>query len=230
MKQLDQHYPQLGQPTPDQTRRIATSQIQTNQLDLEAVVESIQAIASQHDLKDCLPALLKILIDHAGAEVGYLFLHTPSASGEVGQFAIAASSSLVPTAKPINQILPVSVLHYVARKRERVLLNNAVVEGDFSSDPYIQLAQPLSILCYPLINQDKLFGIVYLENNLTTAAFSAERVQLLHLLSGQVAIATENAMLSLKLAWWESRAVNNNQTNKSARPLSSADKQLQFQE
>ncbi len=69
------------------------------------------------------------------------------------------------------------------------------VSGNFTSDSYIQEAQPKSILCVPLIDRGQLVSIVYLENNSTTGAFTPERVEVLQLLSGQVAISIENARL-----------------------------------
>jgi len=75
------------------------------------------------------------------------------------------------------------------------VLENATQIGQFTHDAYIKQHQPKSILCAPLINQEKLVSIVYLENNLTTGAFTAERVEILNLLSSQAAISIKNAQL-----------------------------------
>ncbi|MEG4918232.1 MULTISPECIES: GAF domain-containing sensor histidine kinase, partial [unclassified Microcoleus] len=74
-------------------------------------------------------------------------------------------------------------------------LNNAAQEGQFTRDPYIAATQPKSILCTPLLHQGKLTGILYLENNLTEGAFTTDRLELLKLLSAQIAISIENAQL-----------------------------------
>jgi class 3 adenylate cyclase len=89
----------------------------------------------------------------------------------------------------------VAIVNYVARTKKSVVLNDATGEGKFSNDPYIQHSQPKSILCAPLINQGQLTGIVYLENNLTTGAFTSDRLEMLNLLSAQAAISIENARL-----------------------------------
>ena len=47
----------------------------------------------------------------------------------------------------------------------------------------------------PVVHQGKFEGILYLENNLTTDAFTAERVRVLEVLSSQAAISLENARL-----------------------------------
>ena len=76
-----------------------------------------------------------------------------------------------------------------------MVLDDAVREGQFTNDPYIQKNQPKSILCVPLINQSQIVSIVYLENNLTAGAFTPERVELLKVLSGQAAISIQNSKL-----------------------------------
>jgi len=65
----------------------------------------------------------------------------------------------------------------------------------FTRDPYIIKNSPKSVLCTPLINQGKLIGILYLENNLTEGAFTPQRLQVLNLLSSQLAISIENSLL-----------------------------------
>lgn len=95
-----------------------------------------------------------------------------------------------------------TIVNYVARTKQNVVLENATKTGQFTNDAYVKPQHPKSILCVPLINQGKLVSIVYLENNLTTGVFTftTERVELLNLLSSQAAIAIENARLYTNLA------------------------------
>ncbi len=92
-------------------------------------------------------------------------------------------------------ILPVAIINYVARTQENVVLHNATEEEQFIRDPYIVATQPKSILCTPLLHQGKLSGILYLENNLTTDAFTSDHIEVLRILSAQAAISIENARL-----------------------------------
>jgi serine phosphatase RsbU (regulator of sigma subunit) len=96
---------------------------------------------------------------------------------------------------PIENRLPTSIINYVARTCESIVLNEATREGNFTNDPYIQEYQPKSILCFPLSDRGKLVSIVYLENNLTTEAFTPDRLEVLKILSAQAAISIENARL-----------------------------------
>jgi len=98
-----------------------------------------------------------------------------------------------------SQLISESIVNYVARTNESVVLNDATKEGNFTNDPYVQKHQSKSILCVPLINQGKLISIVYLENNLTVGAFTPKRLEVLKLLSSQAAISLENAKLYTQL-------------------------------
>ena len=92
-------------------------------------------------------------------------------------------------------VLPELVLHYVLRTRESVILDDASSHNPFSADPYIVENYLRSILCFPLINQGRLTGILYLENNLTPRVFTPDRVALLKVLASQAAISLENSRL-----------------------------------
>jgi PAS domain S-box-containing protein len=106
---------------------------------------------------------------------------------------------------PTANRLPESIINYVIRTQECIILNDAAHQGNFINEPYIQQNKTQSILCLPLLNQSKLVGVLYLENQLVTGAFTPERAQVLHLLSTQAAIAIENARLYSKLRQSESK-------------------------
>ena len=216
VKDLEAEYPQILVGTTTRTgiqhtrttEIITTSGRNTQSLDLETVVKASQALTSEIVLDKLLSKLMKIAIENAGAQKGYLLLETDgnwaiSASGAVDTDEVTTLQSL-----PLNSVdastqiplLSTAIINYVTRTKEHVVLNNAVNEEQFTSDPYIITTQPKSILCTPLLNQGKLSGILYLENNLTTSAFTAERIEILNLLSSQAAISLENARLYCNLA------------------------------
>ena len=102
-------------------------------------------------------------------------------------------------------VLPESVLHYVVRTRESVILDDAAAQPAFAADPYIRERQARSILCLPLISQGKLNGVLYLENNLARSVFAPARTAVLKLLASQAAIALENTHLYRDLAEREAK-------------------------
>jgi PAS domain S-box-containing protein len=102
-------------------------------------------------------------------------------------------------------VLPESVLHYVVRTRESVILDAAAAQPPFAADSYLRQRQARSILCLPLITQAKLIGVLYLENNLASHVFTPARISVLELLASQAAISLENARLYNDLQEREAR-------------------------
>ncbi|MGC1394478.1 MAG: adenylate/guanylate cyclase domain-containing protein, partial [Coleofasciculaceae cyanobacterium] len=206
VEDLEEKYPQLlpkssaGKSitsTGRATSNILTANQSGEALDLATVIKASQAISGEIVLDKLLTALMRILIENAGAQCGYLILETEGklrikASGSVNSDNITVLQSI--SIESDWRVSP-TIINYVARTRKSVVLNDATHEGNFINDPYIKAHQPKSILCFPLQHQGKLAGIIYLENNLTTEAFTSDRVELLNLLSSQAAISIENARL-----------------------------------
>ncbi|GBO55950.1 high-affnity carbon uptake protein Hat/HatR [Pseudanabaena sp. lw0831] len=164
-------------------------------IDLASVIKTFQILSDEIDLNKLLAKLMKILIENAGAEVGYLILESENglkieASGNAGSDEIEVLGS-----RSMGNAIPASIVNFVARTLESVVLGNATQEGKFTGDAYVRAHQPKSLLCMPLINQGELAGILYLENDLVTDAFTTDRLEVLALLSSQAAIAINNARL-----------------------------------
>jgi class 3 adenylate cyclase len=175
----------------------AVKKMKPANLDLSTILKSSEAISREIRLHDLLGSLLKIIIENAGAERMVLLLNKED--GLVAQASCVAGDEEVEMLPeiPLNQYKPISkpVVNYVARTQQPVILDDAAVSGDFTNDLYFRDQKTRSVLCAPLVQQGKLTAIIYLENNLTNAAFTKERIELLILLSGQMAISIENALL-----------------------------------
>ncbi|HSF75675.1 MAG TPA: ATP-binding protein, partial [Microcoleus sp.] len=143
-----------------------------------------------------LAKLMKIAIENAGAQSG-IFILEKAGSLLIEAYGTVDSDVEVLQTIPVenSQQLPISVINYVARTQENVVLSDATCEGTFTGDTYIVNQKPKSVLCTPIVHQGKLTGILYLENNLTTGAFTPDRLEVLQLLSSQAAISIENARL-----------------------------------
>ena len=176
------------------------------QLDLLSVAKASQAISGQIVLEDLVDTLMHILLENAGAQTGRLLLARNeslvlAAEASVEQQTIyvrrllnhALSASAPPGSATPEAALPSSIVNYVRRSQERVLLDDARQSNPFSADDYLTRRQPKSVLCLPLIRRSELIGLLYVENNLATHAFTPERVTVLELLDSQAAISQENA-------------------------------------
>jgi predicted ATPase/serine phosphatase RsbU (regulator of sigma subunit)/tRNA A-37 threonylcarbamoyl transferase component Bud32 len=206
VQDLEQRYPQwLGAtattPTISTTKTNSKSSTSSSQaLDLATVIKASQAISGEIVLEQLLRSLMKVLIENAGAQVGYLILESHGqlyieAAGAIDSQQLTVLQSIPVDAEVTQSYLSRKIVQFVSRTRETVVLNNATQEGDFINDAYVQEHQPQSILCVPLIDQGQLVSIVYLENNLTIGAFTPDRVELLKILSAQAAVSIENARL-----------------------------------
>jgi signal transduction histidine kinase len=148
-----------------------------------------------------IETLMRIAVEHAGAERGLLIL----VRGDEAQIEAEATTRsgsvevIVRQAAVMPSALPQSALHYVMRTRASVVLDDASVSNPHSEDEYVRQRRPRSLLCLPIVKQTKLVGALYLENNLTPRAFTSGRVAVLELLASQAAISLENATLYSEL-------------------------------
>jgi PAS domain S-box-containing protein len=175
-----------------------TPGIRAEQLDLLTVVKASQAISREIVLDDLLETLMRVVLESAGAQTASLVLVRGS------ELVRAAAASVDPQGVRVGgragealspRDLPLPILHYVRRARELVLLGDARQPNPFASDEYVARRRPVSILCLPILRQAELIGLLYLENNLVTDAFTPDRLAVLELLAAQAAISLENARL-----------------------------------
>jgi PAS domain S-box-containing protein len=176
------------------TSKTTSSTGGTLALDFSSVLKATQALSSEIMLNKLLATLLELVIENAGAEKGWLLREQAGAwiveaQGSNGEVTVLPEFSVSPHS------LSLSILSYVMRTQENVVLDDATHSGQFTRDPYILEKRPKSILCIPLLNQGKLTGLLYLENNLTTNAFTPERLEVIRMLSAQAAISIDNARL-----------------------------------
>ena len=206
VRQLDQLYPHLREAEPV-SRPTGTIGTPVEHLDLATVLKVSQVVSSEIVLERLLDTLMRTAIAHAGAERGLLILSRGAELRIEAEATIGGDTVLVQLRdQPVTAaVMPDSVLHYVLRARESVILDDAAAQSPFAADPYIRQRPARSILCLPLITQAKLIGLLYLENNLTSGVFAPGRITVLKLLASQAAIALENARLYGDLAEREAK-------------------------
>jgi signal transduction histidine kinase len=176
----------------------------SDSLDLAAILKAYQSISGEIELEKLLSALLRILIENAGADKCVLMLVQDDSLRDTKDESLLIKGSIIEGSEPVvlqrlpiedSQDIPLKLIYKVLHDRQTVVLLNAIADPTLANDPYIIRQQPKSILCSPILHQGKLLGIFYLENNLATGAFTSDRVELLNLLCAQAAISLENARL-----------------------------------
>jgi PAS domain S-box-containing protein len=196
VRQLDQLYPHLWEKERVSSPS-STIGAPVEQLDLATVIKVSQAVSGEIVLEKLIDTLMRTAIEHAGAERGLLILPR-GVEQRIEAEATTSGDTVIVRLQDVSAAgagLPESIVHYVVRTRESVILNDASAQNSFSTDTYLRQRRARSVLCLPLINQARLIGVLYLENNLTPHVFNPARIAALELLASQAAISLENASL-----------------------------------
>ncbi|HRI21948.1 MAG TPA: adenylate/guanylate cyclase domain-containing protein [Panacibacter sp.] len=94
-----------------------------------------------------------------------------------------------------QRFFPASVINYAARTSSVFVTDNFREEKKFAFDIYNQSHNPVSVCAIPIITNEKVLGILYLENNLAEGVFDSRRVEFFKTISSQLAISLDNAFL-----------------------------------
>lgn len=163
-------------------------------LDIMSVVKASQSISSEFEMDKLLMKLIEILIENTGAEKGALiFVKDDKITIEV-ESSIKNKLKIV-SSIPIdeNHDISGSIIRYVIKTKEDIVLEDASKKGYFTNDPYIKSNKILSVMCIPILSHGNVIGAAYLENNLSTNVFTKNRLEIIKILSSQAAISLENA-------------------------------------
>jgi PAS domain S-box-containing protein len=204
--QLEAHFPEIVQNDfgnrDDASGTTNTTVLPIERLDVATIIKISQAISSEIILERLIDRLMRLAIEHAGARRAVLLLvrggeATSAAEAKVAGQAIAVDISENSQAA---SALPQSLIRYVIRSRETVLVSDASRENEFSSDPYLSQHGARSIVGIPMMNRGQAIGVLYLENDLVANAFNAGRLAVLNFLASQAAISLENSQLYKEVA------------------------------
>jgi PAS domain S-box-containing protein len=205
-RQLEQRYPQLaGEEFPPGPTSTMTASVE--QLDLATVIKVSQAVSGEMVLEKLIDGLMRTAIEYAGAERG-LLITSRSEGLQIDAEATTRGEDVIVQlhgSASTTGALPETLVRYAMRTQRTMILDDASSPNSFSGDPYIIQRRARSILCLPLINQGKLIGILYLENNLAPRVFTPERITVLKMLGSQAAVSLENTRLYRDLADREGR-------------------------
>ncbi|MGE5390107.1 MAG: AAA family ATPase [Deltaproteobacteria bacterium] len=175
-------------------------------LDLATVLKSSHTISEEMMLEPLLEKLMHIVIEHAGAQRGILLTSQKNRLRMVIQAAVQEGRiELMENSEELTVELPWSIINYVKNTRESIIINDPQDKSLYASDPYIKRNLPHSLLCLPVVKQNRLIAMLYLENNLLAGAFTPEKLSILELMASQIAISIENASLYSALSSSEER-------------------------
>ena len=204
IKHLEESYPQMlkkrrrlgDNATLDEHKQLS------NPFSPESIIKASQTISKEIATEKIIEKLLELLLGNTTAQKAIFLIE------KEGQLSIVAEGfkdrypQIILKSTPLDQYPAIaqSVIYYVIRSRKLISLDDARKDGMFAYNEYIKNEKPKSILCLPVLNRNKLSGIVYLENNAIVNAFQAKQTDLIMLLISQIAISLENSLLYANLA------------------------------
>jgi signal transduction histidine kinase len=164
-------------------------------LDIGTMIKASQTVSSETVLPRLIERLMTIALQSAGADRGLLLLPSQSGYEVAAEAWMNGEKVMLRHGSAADVSAPESVVRYVIRSLQRVILDDAVRPNLFSEDSYLARRQPKSLLCLPLVRQGALAGMLYLENTLASYAFTARHMELLEVLASQAAMSLENTRL-----------------------------------
>jgi len=171
---------------------------------LSLVARDSRILSSDIEMPQTIERLLRVFMENSRASLGLLIGPSGDEYVVLGQAHSKGSKVTVtrPRARMSDDTCPCAILEYVIRSKETVVLGastESAFKTEFSGDRYLSQHHPASVLCLPLVHQEHLVGLIYLEEALTPHTFTPERTQLLEVLASQAAISLQNAALYTNL-------------------------------
>ena len=175
-----------------------TGSNRTDELDLNTILKASHTISGEIQMDKLLARMMDILMENAGAQNASfilqrgedLYLEGQRTAGQVGEEPNFEKIRIVS-----DEHVPLSILQYVIRTGENLMIVDSMEDERFSRSEYVQEKKPRSVLCTPITNHGVLLGFLYMENNSSPGAFTYDRLEILNLLAAQAAISLENALL-----------------------------------
>ncbi|WP_413377733.1 AAA family ATPase [Alkalihalobacillus sp. 1P02AB] len=178
---------------------ITENSFMVGSIDTISLMKASQVLSQEIVLEKVLQQLMKIVLEYAGAVTGVLILSKDNqlyieVRGEMKQDITTIE---VVQSIPVYSYgkVPTTLIDYVVKLRKAIIFENLTKDTRFNNDKYIEEQKPKSVLISPITHHKKLMGVLYLENNLSTHAFTKQDISVLSLLMNQAAISIENAHL-----------------------------------
>jgi len=167
----------------------------TQAFDMTTMFKAAQAISGEIQVARLIEKMMGFLIENAGAQRGLLLLYRDGALAVEAEYETDAGKTVLTGGAPLEwrEDLAKSAVHFVSRAKSDLLIDDAAEDQRFLGDGYLRQAGVKSLLCMPILRGAELVGVLYLENHLTKGAFAGNRLELLRMLSPQIAISLENA-------------------------------------
>jgi PAS domain S-box-containing protein len=164
-------------------------------LDAATVIQALRTISAEILTDKLVETLMVTAVQQAGVERGLLIVQRAEEARVEAEAAVQRGAIVARRLDtlPDPSSLPETIVNYVLRVQEPVMLDDACAPNPFSADAYLAEHRIRSLLCLPLAKEGTLIGALYFEDPLASHIFTPSRIGLLTLLASQAAISLENA-------------------------------------
>ncbi|HZN77486.1 MAG TPA: diguanylate cyclase [Micromonosporaceae bacterium] len=200
---LDWAYPTLktlpdANADPGAEVAVRRSDIMPATIDLLGILSASQALSSETSIDGLRDRVVEVLSAMTGATGIHLLLWNVDRGWLLsGPSADGGTISLDEAGR--RHLVPLSVIRYAERTREAFVINDATHDDRFARDPYFVRLDPCSLLAVPIFHRGALQGLLLMENRLIRSAFSADRLDGVMLIAGQLAVSLDNALVYASL-------------------------------
>ena len=187
----------IPKATVDKVEKQHSSTVTAHDLDITSVLKFSRALTEEINLENLVKKVLKIMVENTASTRAYLIIR----KGETPYLYASFEENQMESMQRINlrefqksKRYPVGMIHYVMRTKQALLLDDAGTSEFFSTNNYVVENNTKSVLCQPLLMQQQTIGVLYLDSNMSEQLYDQKKVQLLQLLSTQIAISINNSM------------------------------------
>ncbi len=194
---LQERHPYSAKETATRSNRPAVSHETLPSMDISYLMKSALALSAEIDLSQLMRKIMAAVLESSAAQHGYLLIKKGDELVITAEHHVGKKQTQHPQAYPLDQARGIcrAIVNYVQRTQEKVVLHDAMNQGDFQNAPEVQALKLRSVLCLPIIKQSEFIGLLYLVNRLSEGVFTPEKISMTELLTAQAAISLENAQL-----------------------------------
>jgi adenylate cyclase len=165
---------------------------------LTVLYEAGKALNAKLALEDICEQVISLACLIEGVERGFVMLFDER--GEVmRQSEVRYRHPAISETKP-QIILSTRVLELVRKERQPILIEDVSADERFSGSESLKISGLRSAMCAPLVGQERLFGVLYVDNLEKASAFTQEELNVFALVAAQAGAAIDNAVAHEKIA------------------------------
>ena len=176
----------------------------SDSIDRLAVVRASQALSSETNIDRLRARVVEVLSAMTGATSVRLLLWNEDAQGwflpaPLGEDGDDGAAAVGVEEAGKSGMICLSAFRYAERTREPLLVADATRDDRFARDPYLHGLASCSLLVVPIFSRGEPRAMLLLENRLSRGIFTAERLDAVVLITGQLTVSLDNALLYASL-------------------------------